>query len=92
MSRVLKEEDDFCQTRSEEQLCTGANGWRCKQAVYSGISTDRARLKPESERQEWWEPITTTRITRYRSLRLQSIYPKQTSETDIYKLKKDVIT
>lgn len=55
MSRVLKEEDDFCQTRSEEHLCTGQRQ-KCgdvNKQVYSGISTNRVRLKPEYETEEW---------------------------------------
>ena len=55
MSRVLKEEDDFGQTRSEEHLCTGQRQ-KCgdvNKQVYSGISTNRVRLKPEYETEEW---------------------------------------
>lgn len=61
MSRVLKEEDDFAK-QSEEHLCTGQRQ-KCgdvNKQVYNGISTNRVRLKPEYETEEWWESIITT--------------------------------
>ena len=48
------EDDDFCQTRSEEHLCTGQRQ-KCgdvNKQVYNGISTNRVRRKPMYERQK----------------------------------------